>query len=362
MIKVLVVDDSLVVRQHLKHILESDGGIKVAGLASNGKEAVESVLENRPDVVTMDINMPKMNGMEATRLIMETCPVPIVIVSASYDKKDIEKSFQAMEAGAVAILEKPFGQGHPGYREAAEKLVTTVKLMSEVKVIKRWPRSRASFISRPEAPSNIITPSAKRIKAVVIGASTGGPPVIQTILSGLPRNFSFPILIVQHIAHGFLEGLVDWLRHTTSHPVNIAIHGERAVKGHVYFAPNNLHIGIDCNMRITLSTAEPEHGVRPSVSYLFRSAANSLGPSSAGVLLTGMGKDGAEELKLMKDAGAVTFVQDKESAVVYGMPGEALKLEAASLVAAPEKISGALLALSNAVGYESNCKDGSIII
>lgn len=347
MIKALVVDDSAVMRQHLKHILETDLEIQVVGTSANGLEALSFVQEHKPNVVTMDINMPKMNGHEATRKIMETAPVPIVIVTASYDKNDVEKSFLAMEAGALAIVEKPFGIGHADYDKAAKDLINTVKTMSEVKVIKRWPRERLNLAA---TRTNNSVPKAdvhSHCALVAIGASTGGPPVIQTILSGLGRELPVPVVVVQHISKGFIDGLTGWLTLTTGQKTFTASHGEKLCPGRVYFAPDDCHMGVGSDGRIILSKAPPENGLRPSVSHLFRSALEAYGANVVAVLLTGMGKDGANELKLLKDKGAVTIVQDKDSSVVYGMPGEAVSLDAASYVLTPEKISSALTALTD---------------
>src|SRR3990172_4170957 len=292
MIKVLIVEDSAVVRQHLKNILEEDGSIRIVGMAENGEESLKFVQKQKPDVITMDINMPRMNGLEATRRIMETNPVPIVVVSASYDRNTADKSFRAMEAGAIAIVKKPSGEGHPDYDNTAKTLVQTVKLMSEVKVVKRWAKSR--FLNTTDTAILEIIPgqTTNNIKIVTIGASTGGPPVLQTILSGLPQKFPVPILVVQHIARGFLEGMVAWLGQTTPLPIHIAAYGDRPLPGHVYFAPDNFHMEIRGN-RIVLNKDRPEYGIRPSVSHLFRSAANAFRENMIGVLLTGMGKDGA---------------------------------------------------------------------
>lgn len=358
MINVLIVDDSATVRQHLKRILEV-GGVRVIGMAENGEDAVRFVQEQKPDLITMDIEMPKMNGLDATRRIMETNPLPIVIVSANYDRNDVEKSFLAMSSGAVAILEKPLGEGHQGYEESVRELVQTVKLMSEVKVVKRWPSARTggtvpikAGIGRGGEKSQYLPfslplpiPLPDNLKLIALGASTGGPPVIQTILSGLPREYGIPVLVVQHIAKGFIEGMVEWLNQTTSLHVKIAVDGEHLLPGHVYFAPDDFHMGVRNSGRIALSKSEPENGIRPSVSYLFRSAMNRYGGEMAGVLLTGMGKDGAEELKHLKDKGALTIAQDKDSSVVFGMPGEAVKLEAATCVLPPDKIASTLAGL-----------------
>lgn len=333
MIKVYIVDDSAVARQLLRHILEADPSIKVIGEAASGEEAIESMNSSRPDVITMDVNMSGMDGHEAASRIMETNPVPIVIVTANYNRDQVEQSFRAMEAGALAIVEKPPGMGHEDYGRAAEELVRTVKLMSEVRVVKRWSKTRRLPLGPKETPDE-----ARNIRAVLIGASTGGPPVLQTLLSGLKADFPAPILVVQHISKGFIEGMVEWLGAVISLPISLAKDGERALPGHVYFAPDDRHLGIDVSGRLFLSNSAPENGIRPSISFLFRSALASFGGEVVAVLLTGMGKDGAEEMKVIRDAGGVTIVQDRESSVVYGMPGEAARLGGAAFVLPPERI------------------------
>src|SRR5665811_2307336 len=198
MIKVLVVEDSPVVREFLVHILGADPGIQVIGTANDGEQALEAVARKRPDVITMDIHMPKLDGLEATRRIMETHPTPIVIVSGSTDPREVATTFRAMEAGAVAVLRRPAGIGHPDHEATVRELVQTVKLMSEVKVVRRWPRVRRE-ISVPGPPEPVVGRAPAGVKVVAIGASTGGPPVLQTILAGLPKDFPAPVLIVQHM-------------------------------------------------------------------------------------------------------------------------------------------------------------------
>jgi len=347
MIKVLVVEDLAVMREFLVHILSSDPEIRVVGAVSNGEEAVESLQQTKPDVITMDINMPKMNGFEATRKIMEMNPVPIVIVSASWDPKEVSTTFRAVEAGAVAVLEKPRGIGHPDYEDMAKNLVQTVKLMSEVKVIKRWSHARrAETVSltemvSPKGEAERVSASAE-IKIIAMGASTGGPLALRTILSKLPKNFSVPVVIVQHMAAGFIQGFADWLGHASHLPVTVASHGSDILPGYIYIAPDGFQMKVEKSGKIGITRDAPENGLCPSVSYLFRSVAASFGMHAVGILLTGMGKDGAEELKLMKEKGAVTIAQDKESSVVHGMPGEAIKLGAATYVFSPEKIAAIL--------------------
>jgi len=347
MIRVLVVEDSPTVSEFLLQILCSDPAIEVVGTAETGEEALEAVERFRPDIITMDIHMPRMNGFDATRRIMETHPTPIVIVSGAADATDTAKAFRAIESGALAVLSKPAGQGHPEHEQTKADLVRTVKLMSEVKVVRRWPRYRPP----EEGPETSLckgirlqaTQSQPRI--VAIGASTGGPPVLQTILAALPKNFPIPVLIVQHIAAGFTQGLVEWLAQSSSLPVHLPAHGQVVLPGHVYVAPDGLHMAVGAD-HVQLRSDGPEAGLRPSVACLFRSVAKAYGPSAVGVLLTGMGKDGAWELKLMKEQGAMTIAQDRETSVVHGMPGEAIRLGGATYVLPPEKIRLALASLA----------------
>jgi two-component system chemotaxis response regulator CheB len=324
----------------LVHILNSDPEIRVIGTAGNGEEAIEAAGRNRPDLISMDVHMPKMDGFEATRNIMETNPVPIIIVTGSTSMIEIETSFQALEAGALTVIQKPEGIGHPAYEARSKELISTVKLMSEIKVVRRWARLRrkepGAYISAPAQ----ITPVD--IRVVAIGASTGGPPVIQQILSGLPKEFPAPVLIVQHMAAGFIQGFAEWLGQTSGLSVHVAIDGSRILSGHVYIAPENVQMKVGSNGRLSCSDNRPENGLCPSVSSLFRSVAEVFGNSAVGILLTGMGKDGAEELKLMREKGAVTISQDEESSVVFGMPGEAVKLNAAKYVLPPAGISDLL--------------------
>lgn len=341
-INVLVVDDSPVARQLLVHVLESDPRIRVAGAVSNGEAAMEFVQANPPDVVLMDIHMPGMDGFEATRHIMETRAVPIVICSTT-STQDVATTFHSMEAGAVACVEKPVGALSPDHAAQVANLVQTVKLMSEVKVVRRWPKSR--YASLAAAAPRDDAPKSAGIQLIGMGASTGGPPVLQTILGSLPKDFPAPILIVQHIARGFLPGLAEWLGQTTGWQIHLAGHGVMPMPGHVYLAPDDFHMGVTPSGRICLTKEEPESSLRPAVGYLFRTLANGLGPNAVGVLLSGMGRDGAAELKLMKDRGAPTIAQDRETSVVHGMPGEAILLGGATYVRAADKIAETLVTL-----------------
>ncbi len=344
MIRVLIVEDSAVVRQQLHYLLSSQPDMEVVGFARNGVEAVQMAGKLKPDVVTMDIHMPAMDGLEATERIMAENPVPVVIVGATWSAGDAGKVARAMKVGAIAVSQKPPGIGHPDHERMTRQLLDTIRAMSEVKVVRRrGPLQRMEHARQAEAVSPARAASgALRVEVVAIGASTGGPPVLEQILSGLPKNFGAPVLVVQHIASGFLPGMVEWLARSTGLPVHVAADRQRIEAGHVYFAPVDFHMGIAPGGRILLTQTPPEHNVRPAASHLFRSVARVYGPRAVGILLTGMGKDGAQELKLMKDAGALTLAQDEASCVVYGMPREAARLDAATYVMSPEEIIATL--------------------
>ncbi|MGD0584883.1 MAG: chemotaxis-specific protein-glutamate methyltransferase CheB [Oryzomonas sp.] len=339
-IRVLIVDDSAGMRMMLERIFNDDPACEVAGTAGNGDEALAAVQRLAPDVVTMDINMPGMDGLEATRRIMEVHPTPIVIVSGNLDAEEVLSSFRAMEAGALLALPKPRGVTYPGHEADIALLLGKVKLMAGVKVVRRWPRSGKKI----PPPLCLIAPiqvnAAPRI--VALGASTGGPVVINTILSSLPRDFPLPLMVVQHMAPGFISGFVDWLNISSRLPVRVARHEEQILPGYVYVATEGLHMEAAFGGRIRLSGNNPENGQRPSVSALFRSVAEVYGSNAVAILLTGMGDDGAQEMKLLKDRGAVTMAQDRESSVIFGMPGEAVKLGAADYVLPPDRIAATL--------------------
>lgn len=345
MTRVLVVDDSPSVRELLVYILGSDPAIEIVGCATDGDEALRMVQDKRPDVVTMDLHMPNVDGFEATRRIMQTCPTPIVIVSGSEKRGELDASFQAIEAGALVMVQRPFGPGNVAHHASANALIRIVKSMAEVKVVRRWPkeefRKNGASIER-----GMSTQPGLPHKLIVIGASTGGPAVLREILAELGNGFPLPIAIVQHMSSGFITGFAEWLSSATHFPVGIAQHGAILADGHAYLAPDGFQMGVTRDMRITLERTEPEHGMCPSVAYLFRSIHCDLCHSTAAVLLTGMGKDGAMELRRLKDNGAITIVQDRDSAAVYGMPGEAIRLDAAQMILAPEQIGKALRAFA----------------
>jgi len=342
MIRVLVVDDSDVTRKLLTYILNADPDLQVVDTAADGEEAVRLVERLRPDVVTMDLVMPRMDGFEATRRIMQSTPVPIVVVSSSFNSDEVSLTFQAMGSGALAMVDKPQGLGDPRHEEKAKELRATVKIMSEVKVVgRRYPVTGRPLV-RPSQPWS----GEHGIQVVGIGASTGGPQTLEAMLRALPKAFCLPLLIVQHIAAGFARGLADWLQGVTALDVCVATNEEALVPGRCYVAPTGFHMGVNREQKIFLSTDPPQDGLRPSVDFLFHSLAVTYGRRAVGVVLTGMGRDGAEGLKAMRDKGAITIAQDEESSVIAGMPRAAVQLDAARFVLPPDRIAAKLVELA----------------
>src|SRR5712691_6358060 len=255
-INVLVAEDSTAARMFLVHLLESDPRIRVVGSVGDGQAAVDFVSRNKPDVVLMDLYMPRLDGFEATRRIMETQPLPIVVCSAIANPRAMDITFRSLEAGAVACIEKPLGREHGDFEAMAAHLVETVKLMSEVKVVRRSSRARTAPL--PAVHPGEWQRAPAEIKLIGIGASTGGPPVLQTILAGLPKDFPTPVLVVQHIARGFLAGMAEWLNHTTALQVQIGSSGIEPMPGHVYLAPDDFHMGIGAGGGIVLTRKQRE--------------------------------------------------------------------------------------------------------
>jgi two-component system chemotaxis response regulator CheB len=338
MIKVLIVDDSKVVQEFMKYILSLDPDIQIVGIASSGHEAIELAREMRPDVISMDFHMPDMNGCEAACAIMKTTPTPIVIVTASMSTEEVIKNFSPFENGALEVVLRPPGMQHPDFVTTCNMLIQTLKRMSEIKVISLFPPGIKEQIETLRLLQTFEN-NLMRIQVIAIGASTGGLNALQKILSGLPEDLPVPVLIVQHISEGFVKEFVEWLSLTSGIKLKIAEDGEPISAGIGYIAPDNFHMGVSQGSKINLCNCPSENGFKPSVNYLFRSVAQTFGSNALGVLLTGIGKDGVDELKVMKDKGALTLVQDEESSDVFGMSAEAIKTGASDHILSIEKIN-----------------------
>jgi two-component system, chemotaxis family, protein-glutamate methylesterase/glutaminase len=348
MIKLLIVEDSKVVSEYLQYIFSLDEQIEIIGVVTTGKQAVDFVKAQKPDVITMDIDLPEMNGLEATRQIMSTTPVPILVVTASRNAREIDTSIEALAAGALAVVEKPVGIHHPKAEELSRKLVNLVKLMSEVSVITR--RIKAPSPPKPVKIKAQINNIEITIPSVVaVGVSSGGPQTLQVVFSKITGNFPAPIVVVQHIAPGFINGLVSWLQSKISIPISVAQADEIVVPGHIYFAPDGSQMGVNYNGKIVLARPNGNGGFCPSIAHLYKQVTNSFGSKAMGIILTGMGSDGAHELKLMHDKGALTIAQSKESALIFGIPGVAIQIGAASYILSDEEISLLLFEI------EKNC-------
>jgi two-component system, chemotaxis family, protein-glutamate methylesterase/glutaminase len=344
-IRILIADDSLVTREMLAQIVSSDPDIEVAGFAADGEEAVRLTAELKPDLVTMDIHMPKLDGLAATERIMAYTPTPILVVSSSVHGEGMGVAFDALDAGALEVLKKPEPRDWADLERIGRELIRKIKILSRVRVITHV-RGRHPDAATPGQSGPVVsTPSRRgRFNLVAIGSSTGGPSALGIVLGALAPDFPLPVVIAQHIAEGFIPGLVEWLDRACSIPVRAAIDGDVAEPGHAYLAPTGLNLEVSgLHMRF----AKPLGGQLyiPSADSLFASVAASHGKRSLGVILTGMGADGARGLKAMHDMGAFTIAQDEASSVVYGMPRAAAELGAAEVVLPVEEIGSALTKL-----------------
>jgi two-component system chemotaxis response regulator CheB len=337
-LRVLVVDDSPVHRGLLTALLESDPEMQVAGVAENGAEAVRAADRLKPDVITMDLHMPGMDGLEATRQIMHETPTPIVLVTSTARREEQQLAFAALDAGVLAVVMKPEAQA----TAAAQELRRTVKSMAQIKVVRRWAPGRLHPPATPTSPAlPAMRAPSRRPEIVAIGASTGGPQALYEILTHLSAAFPLPIVVVQHIAPGFAGGLVEWLQSQCALPIRLAVAGERLDQAVIHVAPTGEHLTVH-GRAIALTQDPPRSGHRPSATVLFQSVARAYGAAAVGVLLSGMGDDGAAGLRDLKRAGATTIAQDEASSVVFGMPAVAISMGVVDHVLPPERIPALL--------------------
>jgi two-component system chemotaxis response regulator CheB len=341
-IRVLIVDDSAVVREILTSLLESDPDIKVIGQATNGAEAVEQTALLRPDLVTMDLVMPGMDGMEATKRIMARHPTPVLFLSSYFGTEGSYTRVDALAAGALDIVEKPALMPDWRWRTTSFTLIEKVKALSKVPVIAHIHGARR-LLALDQAHADAYAGPAADV--VAIGASSGGPRVLEELLSSLPATFALGLLVVQHMTDGFTTSMLKWLQEKCALPIKVAQEGDAIVPRCVLFTPESSHMIVMPGGRVHLSNDEPVNGHRPSVDVTFASVAKVYGARSAGILLTGMGSDGATGLLAIRMAGGITLVQDEQSCAIFGMPRAAIELGAAQQVLPIAGLSRSLNAL-----------------
>jgi two-component system chemotaxis response regulator CheB len=338
---VLVAEDSLFARSVLVKILEADAGIKVVGVARNGREAVDLVRQLRPDVVTMDIRMPVMDGFEATQMIMAENPTPILVISASVGSEDLKISFNAIQAGALDIIEKPRGNLQSGYERLGAEIVRRVRMVAEIRVFRHIsPRLQRPLAWTPPAGGDARAPEY----AVAVGASTGGPSALLSLLQAAPAGFPAPIFITQHISDGFGRGCAEWLARNSALEVKLAEDGDRVRGGTVYFAPDRSVLELRGKWEVAVRP-QRSRNERATIDAMILSVAEAWRERSIGVLLTGMGTDGVEGLRRVKKLGGRTVAQDERTSVVWGMPRAAADAGVADQVLALDEIPRALLRL-----------------
>ncbi len=332
MIRVLVAEDSATARALLVSLLSGEADIVVVGEARTGMEAVEMAERLQPDLVTMDVQMPELDGIEATKQIMTRSPRPILVVSSAAGS-NVELSLEATRSGALMVIAKPQGVQSPSHDADRRQLVSMVRALAHVKVVRRHGTTGtlpavplSAFTTIPGAASSRHVPG-EALEVLAIAASTGGPAALRTIFSALPGNFPVPILVVQHIARGFTDGLAHWLSGDSALRIKLAELGEEARAGTVYIAPDDRHLGIRRSasgvLRIQLDNAAPVGTFRPAATYLFTSCAENVGRGVLALILTGMGDDGVEGLRHVRRAGGRILAQDEASSVIFGMPREA---------------------------------------
>jgi two-component system, chemotaxis family, protein-glutamate methylesterase/glutaminase len=337
-VSVLVVDDSLICRQLISEALNQDPDLQVVGMCADGKEAVARVKELRPNVVTMDVDMPVMDGLTAVEHIMAECPTPILVLTADPRQQAPELTCRALELGALGLRVKPsIDDGLEAWNLAKE-----LKLLSSVRVIRHVRSSRKVTPARPSGPA--LGPA--NMGVVAVAASTGGPQILHRFLSELPADFPAPIVIVQHINAAFAESLAGWLANTSRLKVRLAQDGELLMPGHVLVAPPGTHMVIPFRGRVALRQGEERDGHMPSGTVLLESVAKAYGRRAVGLILTGMGEDGAAGMYAIKQAGGIAVAQNEESCVVFGMPGAAVERNAVDYLIHGDEVAASLMKLA----------------
>ncbi|QNM97543.1 chemotaxis protein CheB [Chitinimonas koreensis] len=334
--RVMLVDDSSSSRMLLRAILE-DAGFTVCE-ADSGQAALDRLEAERPDLITMDVHMPGMSGFTTTRRIMAQRPTPIVIVTGGGSLPAAQTAMQALEVGALQVLDKPAGPADPQFALHCEVLVAALRRLASTQV--HQPDRTAADAAAPDAA--LAGWLRRPLRLLAVGASAGGPPAIKKLLEQIGPACPWPVLLVQHISPGFAQSYCEWLTAQTPLPVQLAGAGKVARPGHIYVAPDDLHLLVDGQLRMSLDPSDRQPHIRPSIDVLFDSMARALRGDAIAVLLSGMGRDGVEGLARLKALGALTLVQQPASAVVEGMPQAALERQAGCFVQTPRAIGETL--------------------
>lgn len=333
--RILVVDDSAVVRTLLQAILESTGA--EVRVAESGEQALEMLESYTPDIVTMDIYMPGIDGYTTISRILKRHALPVVVLTASANAADSATAMRGLEVGALAVLEKPVGPDAPDFDQHVDELLRTLRVMSQVKVVRRQRPVTGRVGAVPALRAERIASQAPRL--VAIAASAGGPAALKTVLQHLQPGQPWALILVQHIAPGFLSSFCQWLQSITSMPVEIGCDGQVLHSGRLYLSPDGYQVGVTADCHLRLEACRPEEVFCPSADHLFHSIARTLGRQAIGVQLSGMGRDGAAGLAELRRNGALTFVQEPSDAVIDSMPRAAIDLQAACEVMSAQGIA-----------------------
>ena len=338
MIKVLLTDDSPLIREILKDIFNTTDDIAVVGEAVNGRDAIAKTLRLKPDLLIMDLMMPVMDGLSAIEEIMAEAPMPILVLSASLEEREVNQAFSAIRKGALDVMEKPAGGTDEDLAVFSAMIIDKVRLLAKIPVI-HHPRR---FL-RPEKPYHAAQCGVER-SIIAIGASTGGPKGVMQIVKSFPADFSGTVFIVQHIARGFVNGFVNWLNSESRITVRLAVDGDEWKAGEILVAPDDCHMILKKG-RVRLVKSAPVNCCRPSIDLFFNSLAEEEGARVMSILLSGMGKDGAQGLRLIRERGGLTIVQNEQSCAVFGMPKAAIELDAADEILPLSDIPAAIAKL-----------------